>query len=196
MFCSNCGAPVEDGARFCPACGKPQPVSSGAPDVNDAGPAARRTVVPLQGSVPKGMTGRRVIPTTRAFTHEELLRFMTERWDTAQYNSFVADPALSQYTKRYVVLPATTRYMIIVFSRAAGGLFSREDRVVLSVMNSPAGAGEMMMRAIPTHNAFFGIAKIANTMSAKAEREGPADEILQKYADYMYALLREAGFAR
>ena len=75
------------------------------------------------------MVGRQVILTNRAFTHEELLQFMSERWDTEEYNHFVTDPAVSQYTKHYVVLPATTRYMIIVYSRAAGGLFSRDNKV-------------------------------------------------------------------
>ena len=142
------------------------------------------------------MVGRRVILTNRAFTHEELLQFMQERWDTAEYNQIITDPAVSMYTGRYVVLPATTRYCIIVYSRAAGGLFNKEDKVVLTIAKTPAGAGEMMMRSIPTQNAIFGIAKIADTMSEKKEREGPTEEILQKYTDYMETLLREAGYLK
>ncbi len=142
------------------------------------------------------MVGRQVILTNRAFTHEELLQFMTERWDTEAYNQFVTDPAVSEYTKRYVVLPGTRRYMIIVYSRAAGGLFSKENKVILSIANTPAGAGEMLMRSIPTKNVFFGIAKVAGTMSEKAEREGPTEEILQKYAAYMRSLLQEAGYLK
>ena len=48
----------------------------------------------------------------------------------------------------------------------------------------------------PYPERFFGIAKIADTMSEKEEREGPTEEILQKYAAYMRSLLREAGFAK
>ncbi len=142
------------------------------------------------------MTGRQVILTNRAFTHEELLEFMKERWDENEYNPIITDPAVSRYTKLYVVLPATPRYMIIVYSRAAGGLFNRDNKVVLSIAHTSGGAGEMMMRSIPTKNAFFGIAKIANTMSVKAEREGPTEEILQKYAAYMRTLLGEAGYLK
>ena len=72
------------------------------------------------------MTGRQVILTNRAFTHEELLEFMKERWDENEYNPIITDPAVSRYTKLYVVLPATPRYMIIVYSRAAGGFFNRD----------------------------------------------------------------------
>lgn len=142
------------------------------------------------------MVGRQVILTNRAFTHEELLQFMTERWDAEEYNHFITDPAVSAYTKRYVVLPATRRYMIIVYSRAAGGLFNKENKVILSIANTPAGAGEMLMRSVPTRNIFFGIAKVADTMSEKAEREGPTEEILQKYAAYMRSLLQEAGYLK
>ena len=142
------------------------------------------------------MIGRQVILTNRSFTHEELLQFMQERWDTEEYNQIILDPAVSMYTNRYVVLPATSRYCIIVYSKAAGGLFSKEDKVVLTIANTPAGAGEMMLRSIPTKNAFFGIAKIADTMSEKKEREGPTEEILQKYTAYMRSLLEEAGYLK
>ncbi len=142
------------------------------------------------------MVGRQVILTNRAFTHEELLQFMTERWDTQAYNRIITDPSLKLYTDRYVLLPATERYMIIVYSRAAGGLFSRENKVILSILNTPAGAREMMLRSIPTQNAFFGAAKIASTLSEKADREGPTEETLQKYAAYMRSLLQEAGYLK
>ena len=83
------------------------------------------------------MKGRQVILTNRAFTHDELLQFMTERWNTEEYNSFITDPSLKRYTDLYVLLPATERYMIIVYSRAAGGLFSPKNKIVLSILNTP-----------------------------------------------------------
>ena len=207
--CPGCGQPAADDDIFCFRCGhrlkeQPQPA---VPEPEPAPPSASvpPSAPPEPGSLAeppsadaelRTMTGRRVILTNRAFTHEELLQFMLERWDTANYNRIVTDPAMSQYTKLYVLLPATPRYMIIVYSRAAGGLFTKENKVVLSVINTPAGAGEMLMRSIPTQNAIFGIAKIANTMSAKAEREGPTEQILQKYTDYMRYLLQNAGYLR
>ena len=142
------------------------------------------------------MIGRQEIHTTRAFTHEELLEFMSERWDSAEYNSFITDPIVREYTKRYVVLPATPRYLIIVYSRAAGGLFNKHDKVILSIANSPVGASNMILRSIPTKNIFAGAAKIADTMSEKAEREGPTEEILQRYTAYMRSLLEAAGYLK
>lgn len=81
----------------------------------------------------------------RAFTHDELLQFMTERWNTEEYSSFITDPSLKRYTDFYVLLPATERYMIIVYSIAAMRLFNRKDKVVISILNTPAGAREMML---------------------------------------------------
>ncbi len=142
------------------------------------------------------MIGRQVILTNRSFSHDELLAFMKAHWNTEEYNQFITDPAVSQYTKLYVVLPATPRYLIIVYSRAAGKLFSKDNKVILSIANTPAGASEMLMRSIPTRNIFSGIAKTASTMSEKAEREGPTEEILQKYTAYLRSLLQEAGYLK
>ncbi len=202
-FCSACGREIGARDPFCCWCGAPASAMTAATPARQATPVspavytqsaamsapAARMVRVIPGSVPKKITGRRAIGVTRTFSHDELLRFMHERWDTAQYNQLVTDPSMSQYTRRYVVLPATERYMIIVYS-------DRKNQVVLSYIPSPAGRGAMLVRGIPTNNLFFGIAKIAGTMSAKAEREGPLEDILQKYADYLYALLREAGFAQ
>ena len=142
------------------------------------------------------MTGRRVILTNRAFTHEELGQFLDANWDAGQYNSFITDPSLKRYTDHYFLLPASPRYMVIVYSRAAGGLFSKKDKVVLSVMNTPEGMTESLLRSIPTQNVFFGAAKIAGTMSAEKERKGPAEDALQRYTDYMTELLRKAGYLK
>ena len=144
--------------------------------------------------VPKKMVGKREIPTNRPFAHDELLRFMQERWNVAEYNQIVTDPSMRSYTDRYVVLPATARYMVIVYSQAAGDMFSKGDKVILSIIHTPGGAADMMVRAIPTNNAFFGAAKIAGTLSNKADREGPTEDALQRYADYMHFLLGQAGY--
>ena len=143
--------------------------------------------------VPKKMTGKRTIATNRAFTHDELLQFMRERWNETEFNRIIVDPSMAQYTNLYVVLPATSRHMIIVYSRA-GGMLSKENRVILSIIHDPARAAELMMRGIPTQNVFFGTAKIAGNLSDKADREGPTEEILQRYADYMHYLLGQAGY--
>lgn len=140
------------------------------------------------------MIGRRVILTNRAFTLDELRRFVAERWDQAQYGSFITDPQLRRYTDLYLLLPATQRYMVILYSRAGGGLFSKKNKVVLSVMNTPDGMAEAILQGIPTRSVLFGAAKLGSVMSSEQERKGPAEDVLQTYTDYMESLLRQAGY--
>ncbi|HJB56119.1 MAG TPA: zinc ribbon domain-containing protein [Candidatus Flavonifractor intestinipullorum] len=52
MFCGKCGAPVPDGAAFCPGCGnpvRPAPPAGPVPPVTVASPAPRRTKYRLIG---------------------------------------------------------------------------------------------------------------------------------------------------
>ena len=140
------------------------------------------------------MIGRQVIKTTRAFTLDELEQFMQERWNRDQYNDFIVGRPTPASVEKYILLPATARFMVIVFSRKAGGLFSRDDKVVLSVCNTPEGMKQDIARSIHSHNVFFGAWKISTTMSMENERKGPAEEALQKYAGYMRELLSAAGY--
>lgn len=142
------------------------------------------------------MIGRQVIKTNRAFTLEELHQFMEEHWDQDQYNHFVIGRPTAASIEKYILLPATTRFMVIAFSRKAGGLFSRENKVILSVCNTPDGAEQDLIRSLPSHNAFFGAWKIGTTMSMEEERKGPAEKILQKYSAYMRELLNAAGYVQ
>ena len=140
------------------------------------------------------MIGRQVIKTNRAFTLEELEHFMQEHWDKEQFNHFVIGRPTSASVEKYILLPATTRFMVIVFPRKAGGLFNKDNKVVLSVCDTPKGAEQEIYRSIHSHNVFFGAWKIKTTMSMEEERKGPAEEILQKYTCYMRELLSAAGY--
>lgn len=141
------------------------------------------------------MVGRQVIKTKREFSLEELYDFMAEHWDTEEYNHFIIGRPTAASVEKYILLPATGRFMVIVFPRKAGGLFSKDNKVVLSVCNTPEGAKQDLVRSIPSHNAFFGIWKVSTTMSMEDERKGPAEDALQKYAGYMQQLLTDAGYA-
>lgn len=142
------------------------------------------------------MTGRQVIPTKKAFTLTELEQFMQENWDKNEYNDFFIGRPTAASVEEYILLPATQRFMVIVFPRKAGGLFSREDKVVLSVCDSPEGVRNRLLTSVPSHNVFFGVWKVSETMSVEKERIGPAEEALQKYAAYMRTLLSGAGLAK
>ena len=142
------------------------------------------------------MIGRQVIPTNRAFTLEELEAFMQEHWDKQEYNNFTLGKPTPASVERYICLPATQRFMVIAYSRKAGGLFSKENKVILSVCNAPDSLVEWFSTAVPSHNIFFGIWKISTTMSIEKERKGPAEEVLQKYTAHMKQLLGEAGYLK
>ena len=142
------------------------------------------------------MIGRQVIKTNRAFTLEELEQFMQEHWDKEQYNHFVIGRPTAVSVEKYILLPATTRFMVIAYARKAGGLFNKENKVILSVCDTPKGVEQDIFRSIHSHNVFFGAWKIAKTMSMEEERKGPAEEILQKYAEYMKQLLDSAGYSK
>lgn len=142
------------------------------------------------------MIGRQVIPTNRAFTLEELEAFMQEHWDKQEYNKFILGRPTPASIEKYICLPATPRFMVIVYGRKAGGLFSKENKVILSVCNTPDSLVEWFATSVPSHNAFFGMWKIGTTMSIEKERKGPAEEVLQKYTAYMKQLLGEAGYLK
>lgn len=142
------------------------------------------------------MTGRQVIPTKRAFTLNELEQFMQQNWDKNEYNDFFIGRPTAASVEEYILLPATQRFMVIVFPRKAGGLFNKEDKVILSVCDSPEGVRNRLLTSVPSHNVFFGVWKISENMSVEKERTGPAEEALQKYAAYMRTLLSGAGLAK
>ena len=143
------------------------------------------------------MTGREVILTNRSFTPDELYQFMEEHWDKEQYSGFTLGSPTDPNAKLYVMLPATSRHLVIVYSRAKGGLFNKENKVVLSVAMTGAGMTESMARSIPTGgNILAGAAKIGSVMSQEQDRKGPAQDALQAYTEYMRTLLREAGYLK
>lgn len=136
------------------------------------------------------MIGRQVIETNRAFTLQGLEQFMREHWDTREYNDFIIGRPTGASIEEYILLPATPRLMVIVYSRAAGGLFNRKDKVILSVCDTPVGAANRLCTCLPSHNVFYHIWSISTTLSYEKERKGPAEEALQKYAAYMRKLLK------
>ena len=89
-----------------------------------------------------------------------------------------------------------SRFMVIIYPRMAKGLFSKENKVILSVCETPVGVIQRMSTIIPTHNMLTDIWQVSKTMSLEQERKGPAEEILQKYATHMRQLLNSAGFLK
>ena len=142
------------------------------------------------------MTGREVIITNRSFTPQELYEFMEEYWDKEEYNDFVLGSPTDMSVGMYVMLPATARHLVIVYSRDKGFL-NKEKKVVLSVAMTSAGAAEAMARSIPTGGRVIaGIVKLHSVKSQNEDRTGPAQEALVAYTNYMRTLLGEAGYLK
>ena len=142
------------------------------------------------------MIGRQVILTNRPFTLEELHEFMKEHWDTEEGGEFVIGRPTAGSIEEYILLPATQRFMTIVYPRKAGGLLSKENKVILSTADTPSGAFEGLLQTIPTGKITVGIAQMASLSSSENERKGPAEEILQRYTAYIKKLLGEAGYVK
>lgn len=137
------------------------------------------------------MIGRQVIETSKAFTLQEFEQFMQANWNKEEYNDFFIGKPTAASIEEYILLPATRRFMVIVYPRAAGGLFNKKNKVILSVCNTPSGMGDRLLSSIPSKNLFYNIWSVGETMSIEKERKGPAEDVLQKYAAYMRELLGE-----
>ena len=85
------------------------------------------------------MIGRQVIPINKSITLQELEQLMQEHWDKEQYGNFRIGRPTRASVEEYILLPATQRFLIIVYPRAAGGLFSKENKVILSTADTPEG---------------------------------------------------------
>ncbi len=142
------------------------------------------------------MIGRQVLLTNREFTLEELYEFMKEHWDVNEAGRFRKGRPTRASIEEYILLPATERFMTIVYPRKAGGLFSKENKVILSTADTPAGAWEGLGQTIPTGNIFIGAAQMKSLSSSEKERKGPAEDVLQRYTAYMKKILGEAGYLK
>ena len=140
------------------------------------------------------MIGRQVILTNRAFTLEELYDFMKEHWDVNECGEFVIGKPTKASIEEYILLPATPRFVTIVFPRSAESRLSKDNKIVLSTADTPSGAFEGLMQAVPTGNLITGIVQMKSLRSSEKERRGPAEEMLQIYTKYMKQILGENGY--
>ena len=137
------------------------------------------------------MIGRQVIIINRPITLQELEQIMQDNWDKEQYGSFKIGRPTPASIEEYILLPATRRYLTIVYPRAAGGFFSKENKVILSTADSPEGAQIAVAEYFPTRGPLFKIWQTSSVLSAEKERKGPAEEILQAYTAHMKEILQK-----
>ena len=129
------------------------------------------------------MIGRQVIKTGRTWdSKEQLFEFMEANWNKEEYGDFFIDkPTLGSFAE-YICLPATNRFMVIVYPK--------KEKVILSVCDAPAGLQSRLVQSIPHQGRLITSAiTLAELGSYERERKGPAEEVLLGYTAYMKELL-------
>lgn len=142
------------------------------------------------------MIGRQVIPINKPITLLELEQIMQEHWDKEQYGKFKIGNPTSASLEEYILLPATPRFLIIVYPRKAGGLFSKENKVILSTADTPHGAEIAIAEYFPTKGPLTSVLQTASVLNAEKERKGPAEEVLQACTAHMKEILKTSGLLK
>ena len=124
------------------------------------------------------MIGRQVIPINKSITLRELEQLMQENWDKEQYGNF----KIGRPTKASV--------------GSAGGLFSKENKVILSTADTPEGAEIAIAEYFPTRGPLTKLWQTSSVLSAEKERKGPAEEALQAYTGHMRDILKKTGLLK
>ena len=142
------------------------------------------------------MIGRQVIPINKSITLQELEQLMQENWDKEQYGNFRIGRPTKASIEEYILLPATQRFLIIAYPRAAGGLFSKENKVILSTADTPEGAQIAIAEYFPTKGPLTKLWQTGSVLSAEKERKGPAEEVLQACTAHMRDILKKSGLLK
>ena len=142
------------------------------------------------------MIGRQVLTIKKPITLQELEQIMQENWDREQYGNFEIGKPTKASIEEYILLPATRRFLIIVYPRAAGGLFSKENKVILSTADSPEGARMAVAEYFPTRGPLLKVLQTKSVLSSEKERKGPAEEALQAYTAHMREILDKIGLLK
>jgi hypothetical protein len=129
------------------------------------------------------MIGRQVIKTGRVWKDkQELFEFMEENWDKEQVCDFFMGRPTPGSISEYICLPATRRFMVIVYPK--------KNKIVLTVCDAPEGAMSRLVQSIPHQGRIISSAiAMAELGSYEKERKGPAEEVLQGYTAYMKEIL-------
>ena len=135
------------------------------------------------------MIGRQVIPINKSITLQELEQLMQENWDREQYGSFRIGRPTRASIEEYI-------FLIIVYPRAAGGLFSRENKVILSTADTPEGAMLGIAEYFPTKGPLSKVWQTDSVLNAEKERKGPAEEVLQACTAHMRDILEKSGLLK
>lgn len=137
------------------------------------------------------MIGRQTIKINKSIDLEELYQIMEKNWDKEKYNNFFIGRPTKASIEEYVCLPATPRFMIIAYPRKGGKLFSKDDKVVLTICDTPNSMKNQIFSSLARDNVFTLAYQVSEAKSSNAERKGPTEEVLQGYTAHMKQILEE-----
>ena len=142
------------------------------------------------------MKGRQVITINKSMTMQDLLQFMESHWDKERESEFGVTKKTNGELE-YVVLPATENWDVIVYTKAAGGLFNKNNKIILSAARSlhaidPAKVD--YFRFYNRNSVSNQIKRSKEIMDLNAEMQGPCEDALQEYTKYLTSLLTSEGF--
>ncbi len=129
------------------------------------------------------MFGRQVIKSDRTWENgEQLLTFMEEHWNRAEYGDFFIGKPTPASAQEYICLPATNRFMVIVYPN--------REKIILSVCDAPEGLRSRLIQSIPHQGKLAAsIVAMGELKSYEKERKGPAEQVLQAYTAHMKEIL-------
>ena len=142
------------------------------------------------------MIGRQVILINKAMTLQDLEQLMQDNWDQEQYGRFKVGKPTKASVEEYILLPATQRFLIIVYPRAAGWFFSKENKVILATADTPEGAKMAVAEYFPTRGPLTKLLQTTSVLSSEKERKGPAEDALQAYTAHMKDILKRNGLLK
>lgn len=122
------------------------------------------------------MKTRKTIKINRTLTIQELYAFMQQHWDKTIYNDFVLGKPAVGALKDYIMLPATDRCVI--------SIYSLKDKVVFTVMTNLKG--QMMLAGSLALGGY-------GRMGVTGEMRGVASQANELYAAYMESLFAKEG---
>lgn len=137
------------------------------------------------------MIGRQTININKSIELEELYQIMDRKWDREEYNNFFLGKPTPGSIEKYICLPATQRFMVIAYPRKGGKLFSKNDKVVLTICDTPNSMKRQIFSSLARDNVFTLAYQVSEAKSKNDERKGPTEETLQRYTEYMKQILEE-----
>ncbi|WP_022764340.1 hypothetical protein [Butyrivibrio sp. XPD2006] len=143
------------------------------------------------------MKGRQTIKINRSMTPDDILHFMEAHWDRENMSEF------GTTTKRngdleYIVLPATENWDVIIYPKEAGGLFNKDNKLVMCAARASHAIDPSKVDYTKyfrrSKDAFDKIKDSKEAIDLNAEMMGPCEDALQEYTGFMKKLLEENGY--